>query len=264
MSSTNAGSSLPGAKKHWIAGAGQPVLGQFQPAAEGLVHQLAEQFRHRVRVGAEALHLLGRRLVGVVAGVGDRLAQLGQAVPGDLQVAAVQGGGVHALAAVHDRDDHLAGDVAAHDQGVAAVELAGVEELAQAYLGAVDVGGEVDLAVSHAGFLPLPRGARTRAHAARSARAPSSAVTSTASSIARRMACAAFGDGYARSGSASASCAKAVSLARLSLSVVYQPQSAVVTAHRRSSEIVGPGRPPRPGRAGARAAAGPRRPGPWC
>src|SRR5207302_5368965 len=106
--------------------------------------------------------------------------QLGQAVAADLQVAAVEGSAEHTLSAVYDRDDHLAGDVPAHDQGVAAVELAGVEELAQAYLRAVDVGGEVDLPVSHVGSLPLPRGARTRVRGARSGRAPSSAATWTA------------------------------------------------------------------------------------
>ena len=43
-----------------------------------------------------------------------------------------------------DRDHRLAGHVAAHDQHVGLVELAGVEELAPAHLGAVDVRGEED------------------------------------------------------------------------------------------------------------------------
>src|SRR6266576_3550638 len=145
MSSTNAGSSLPGAKKHVM-----PV-----PASRSSVSS-----SQRPRVSCISLP--------------------NSSVTADLEIPPVQGGGKNALAAVHDRDDHLAGDVAAHDQGVAAVELAGVQELAQAHLRAVDVGGEVDLPVSHVGSLPLPRGARTRARAARSGRAPSSAATWTA------------------------------------------------------------------------------------
>src|SRR6476620_4878503 len=43
-----------------------------------------------------------------------------------------------------DRHHRLAGHVAAHDQDVRLVELAGVEELAPAHLGAVDVGREED------------------------------------------------------------------------------------------------------------------------
>ena len=65
-----------------------------QPAAQVFIY-----FTSSAGIGAEALHLLRRRLVGVVPGIGDRLAQLGQAVPGDPKISPVQGGGEDAPAA---------------------------------------------------------------------------------------------------------------------------------------------------------------------
>ena len=48
-----------------------------------------------------------------------------------------------------DGDDHLAGDVTAHDEGVDAVEPTGVEELAQAPVRSVDVCRKEDLGILH-------------------------------------------------------------------------------------------------------------------
>src|ERR1051326_7151513 len=133
MSSTNAGSSLPGAKKQRM-----PVPASRSSASSSQ------------RPNVECISF-------AKSDVTDR-----EGTP-------VQGGGVHPVSARDDRHDHLAGDVAAHDQRVAVVELGRVQELAQAHLLAVDVGGEVDLPVSH---VPLPRGARTTARAVRSGPGP--------------------------------------------------------------------------------------------
>src|SRR5450830_1595568 len=56
-----------------------------------------------------------------------------------------------------DRLDRLAGHVAAEDHHVGAVRRAGVEELAEALLRAMDVGGEVQKSLVCHVVLPRPK-----------------------------------------------------------------------------------------------------------
>ena len=89
--------------------------------------------------------------VRVEAGVRDELVQPRQSGRVDDALAPEEVGGVLVGRLLDHRHDHLAGDVAAHHDGVDAVELPGVQELPQAHVGAVDVGGEEDLRVFHRG-----------------------------------------------------------------------------------------------------------------
>src|SRR5215472_5542182 len=79
--------------------------------------------------------------------VGDELVQASQAVSVDHALAPEQLRRITAAGLLHNRNDHLAGDITAHHDGVDAVELAGVQELAQATVRPVNVGGEEDLRV---------------------------------------------------------------------------------------------------------------------
>src|SRR5262249_12681026 len=144
--------------------------------------------------------------------------------------------------------DHLARDVAAHDDRVDAVELPGVEELPQAAVRPVDVRREEDLDVLHraprstssgssyqGALRPTMLRARQRIDFAAAASSPSTPGSRPATVPA--------------AGTSSSSGAAERTCARLSVTVVYQPQSVLVTARSRSSERVSaavPAGPPSP------------------
>src|SRR5882762_3364831 len=75
---------------------------------------------------------------------------------------------------IDDRDEHLAGHVAAHDQDFAVVEACGVQEFPKAAIGGMDVGHEEGAVISHR---RSPRAARTRAPADPRPPAPSIPAT---------------------------------------------------------------------------------------
>ena len=124
--------------------AGQPLVGVPEPAAQRLGHQLGEQLLDRVRVGLQVLVLLGGHAPGVAAGHPRLALQLGRAVVVQQPPPAVDPGLVPPVRLGDQRDDHLAGEVAAQDQQVGAVEAGRGDELPEAGLGAVQVGGEED------------------------------------------------------------------------------------------------------------------------
>src|SRR6266567_1775490 len=126
-------------------GACQPVLGQVEPAAHGLVDELAEQVIDPGRILLQRGDFVRRHRMRVEPGVRDELVQPGQAVGIDLPLAPEQLHREEPARFLDDRDDHLAGDVTAHHDRVDSVELARVQELAQAAVRPVDVGGEEDL-----------------------------------------------------------------------------------------------------------------------
>src|SRR5215218_112742 len=181
--------------------------------------------------------------MGVEAGVRDELVQPGQSGRVDDALAAEDVRGVLVGSLLHHRHDHLARDVAAHHDGVDTVELPGVQELPQAQVGTVDVGGEEDLRVFHApptssgssyhGVLrPTTLRALQRMDLG-AARSDSSIASARASTI------------DASSGSSRSAAASRTSR-RLSVTVVNQPQSDDVTDRSRSSDIASgvPAAPP--------------------
>ncbi len=127
------------------AGARKALLGHPHPLVDRLEHLLLEQ---AVPVALVLRQLLEQHRVGaerVVAAADDPVLErghllLGRHVGADLEQRRVP----VAVAVVDDRDEGLAGHVAAEHEHVGLVVLCGVEELAPAGLGAVHVRGEVD------------------------------------------------------------------------------------------------------------------------
>jgi hypothetical protein len=125
------------------AAAGHLLPGPGHPPVQALEHELQEHPVHRVAVAPGLVELGVRGPERVEAHIADlalHLVEFGGAqhpLPGDLA-------GHVPAAAGHDRHHRLAGDVAAHDEGVRAVELGSVQELPPADVGAVDVGCEIN------------------------------------------------------------------------------------------------------------------------
>src|SRR5207302_4324621 len=94
---------------------------------------------------------------GIEAGIADPLLDRGGLRVVQLRVDVVAERDRIAPRAALDRDDRLAGDVAAQDQMLDAVEAPGVQELAEADVGAVDVAGEEDARLL-SGLTPPPEG----------------------------------------------------------------------------------------------------------
>src|SRR5689334_17983213 len=162
----------------------------------------------------------------VEAGIGDELVEPEQ--PGGVHdaLATEDVCGVLVRGLLHDRHDHLAGDVTAHHDRVDAVEPPGVQELPQAHVGAVDVRGEEDLRVFHAP--PISSGSSYhgvfRPTTLRAFQRMDLGAALNDSSIASARAST-----IAASTGSSRSPAAARTSRRLSVTVVNQPQSVDVT-----------------------------------
>ena len=138
----------------------ESILGQREPALDGLLDASMEDVVHRGGRRLELTDPVDRGLVGVVAGVGDQLADRRELGLGELPVPVEDPGRPAPVAVVDDRHQHLASHVAAHDQHLAVVKARRVEELPKAAVRGVDVGHEEGTVISHE---RSPRGARTRA-----------------------------------------------------------------------------------------------------
>ena len=97
-----------------------------------------------LRALAQLLELLLGHPLGVEAHVRDPGLEVSDAAVVEPHLAPDERGEVRAVGLARDRHDHLPGDVPAEDEDAGAVELAGVHELLEAYVGAVQVGREED------------------------------------------------------------------------------------------------------------------------
>ena len=150
----SARSSLPGQTMQRIPTPARRSSGPGDPLLDGAAHLRMEELVELVGVAGELGPLVGSHDHGVVAVIADRTLMDGQRV-GAVEIVAhvLHVKRVLAAAVVHDGDDRLARHVAAQDEDVGLVVLAGVDELAPAGLGAVHVRGE-EQPYSHVG-LPL-------------------------------------------------------------------------------------------------------------
>src|SRR5450756_1821165 len=125
------------------AGADQTLVGPGDPVLDGAAHLLMKELVELVGVARELVSLFGSHDRRVVAMVADRALIERQRV-GTVEIVAdvLHVIGVLATAVVDDRDDRLARHVAAKDEDVGVVVLAGVDELTPAGLRAVHVRGE--------------------------------------------------------------------------------------------------------------------------
>ena len=123
--------------------AGETLVGPGDPLLDGAAHLRMEELVELVGVAGELGPLVGSHDHGVVAVIADRALVERQRV-GAVEIVAhvLHVERVLAAAVVDDGDDRLAGHVAAEDEDVGLVVLAGVDELAPAGLRAVDVRGE--------------------------------------------------------------------------------------------------------------------------
>ena len=122
----------------------EALVGECHPALDPAQHLVLEPRIHQGRVGRPRLELRVRHANRVVAPVADPLLDRADLVLGRELLALSLEGHLPAPAMVDDRHHGLAGHVAAHDQDIGLVEGAGIEELAPADLGPVDVGREED------------------------------------------------------------------------------------------------------------------------
>ncbi len=133
--------------------AGQTLVGPGDPLLDGAAHLRVEELVELVGVAGELVSLFGSHDHGVVAVIADRALIDGQRVGAvDVATHVLHVERVLAAAVVDDRHDRLAGHVAAEDEDVCLVVLAGVDELPPAGLRAVHVRGEEE-PHAHVGLL---------------------------------------------------------------------------------------------------------------
>ena len=124
----------------------QLACGELGPFAHALEHEPLEQRRLRLRVRLQALIFRfrhDRRVEADIALALDELVEFVLAV--DLDLLAVLEREKRAVGLLGDGDHRLAGQVAAEDEDVGAVELGAVDEFLEADVGAMEVGGEEHL-----------------------------------------------------------------------------------------------------------------------
>src|SRR5260370_6259353 len=125
------------------AGAAQLLFSYVHPAPDAVREVLLEGFLSLVRVHVKLLQAFGRDVQWVVPLPPDLVLDVANLVGRDHLTFGGDGHGVVAVL-LNDRDHRLAGHVATADQYFGVIELRGVQELAPAHLGAVQVGGEKD------------------------------------------------------------------------------------------------------------------------
>ena len=122
------------------------LVGQCDPATQLVQHDLLEETRARLLVALVARDLGGVCDPGVHAVVAHGVGQL---IELDLRAPAAglpqEARAERTAGSALDGHDRLAREVAAHDQRVHFVEAPGAEELAPALVGAMHVGGVVQL-----------------------------------------------------------------------------------------------------------------------
>ena len=131
------------------AGALESGLGDVEPAQSRLQHSAVHQLLTLGGIGLTQPVLFLVHADGIPAVHTNgflKLDELGLAGGGE--IAAEETCAVGAVAVTDDqRHDHLAGDVAAHDQHVGLVEFRGVEKLQETFLRAVNIARVKDLEV---------------------------------------------------------------------------------------------------------------------
>src|ERR671917_186532 len=136
---------VAGAHEALDAGALELLVGHLHPALDGAEHLLVEELLAQLLVLPELGYLVRGGAERVVAAPPDRLLELLDLVLAAEVVAVLQELRLPAaLALLDNRDERFARHVAAEDQDVRLVVLAGVQELLPADLRTVYVGSEED------------------------------------------------------------------------------------------------------------------------